>query len=360
MARKRRLALLLAVNLGVPLAVLATAELVARQFFTNPAPALFDDPDLHLRDRDFVTPHPTRGFALRPDFVSDLYTINVDGFRGAPLPPDPEAHFRIAALGESTTFGWKVPDRHTYPHALGQGLNRREPQIPVLVLNAGVPSYSSAQTRLYLEELLVTFRPQVVLLSVLWNDVMFSLVRPWYPELLVRRQPPAWRSLLARHSALYRAFSMRDAVDASAHLEPAALEAYLANLEAMLDLCAQAGVEVVLVEPPLAGGRMPARRFKPFETAITRDDFVALAHRYLDGMRELAEARGVPVIDHRLSSRYFKGRKFFLDFLHPSALGNHLIAQTVGHYLWDEGLVPRPEGVTEEEAEKANPDKSDR
>ena len=359
-ARKRRLVLLIAVNLGVPLVVLAAAELVARQFYMSPVPALFDDPELYTRNRDFATAHSTRGFALRPDFAGEVYTTNKDGFRGAPLPPDPEAHWRIAALGESTTFGWRVSDTQTYPYVLGQELNRRGPRIPVLALNAGVPSYTSAQTRLYLEELLTTFRPQVVLLNVLWNDVLLSLVRPWYPELLVRQEPAAWRSLLTRHSALYRALSARKEIDPSERVDPSALNAYLGNLEAMIDMCERAGVEVVLVEPPFASGRMSTRRFNPFQVSLARDEFVALAGRYLDAMRELAKSRGVPVVDHHLSAKYIKGQELFVDFLHPSAKGNHLIAQTVASYLWDKGLVPRAQAITGPEAGEGPAGESDR
>ena len=80
------------------------------------------------------------------------------------------------------------------------------------MVNAGVPSYSSSQVRLYVEEILARRRanPDLVLVSVQWNDVWYSALPNWYPELLVYQQPAKWRMFLIVNSHLMRRIMIRE------------------------------------------------------------------------------------------------------------------------------------------------------
>jgi lysophospholipase L1-like esterase len=127
-------------------------------------PQLFYGFDIH---------DPVRGWAVKPG-LRDLrvwgdrsVSTNSRGLRGAAehayarRPGVP----RIVALGDSFTFGDEVGDAEAWP----QQLARRLPGVEVL--NLGVHGYGHDQMLLYLQEEGVRYRPDVVLLGFLSDDM---------------------------------------------------------------------------------------------------------------------------------------------------------------------------------------------
>ena len=117
------------------------------------------------------------GWTLRPGFHSPKVTVDAGGRRRAPDRPAPESNaVRLAAFGDSFTFGGDVVDRDAYPEALA----RLDPGIDVA--NYGVPAYGLDQTFLrYLQERGAA-RPQVVILGYLSENICrdVSVFRPFY------------------------------------------------------------------------------------------------------------------------------------------------------------------------------------
>jgi len=335
----RRAFAILAVNaLGVVL-LLAALEGVVR-LAGDPAPApLFDEPGRFLRDRDFLVPHPVRGFALRPGFESGPYRINSQGLRGPELPDPSEGARLILAVGDSTTFGWGVDEAGTWPRQLEERLRGSDPALRVV--NAGVPSYTSAQTRLHLQELLPRLRPEWVLVSALWNDVWYSALDPWYPEALVQGRPSPWRRRLHEHSALFRwlagAGRASDRTDA---VNRPALVHYAENVERMARAAAEHGAAVAFLMPPLDLGRVDDSAgplVSPIGTGTFTKGFVRrIARLYAGVMTGAAARQGARVIDHRLSILHPAKSRLFLDFIHPRPRGNRLIAEAVAGFLESE------------------------
>lgn len=322
------------VNLLVLLGLAATLEGAARLLLAADARPLFADSEVRTRGRPFVEPHPTRGFALKPGFADDLYQVDGEGFRKG--PPAPAEAPTWILLGESTTFGWGVAGTDTYPAQLQALLAAQGRQVRVI--NAGVPSYSSSQVLRYLEELLASGRkPDRVLINIMWNDVWYSTVLNWYPQLLIYQQPPSWLSALLNHSVLLRRILMQplpaqeqliDRVNAEA------LAQYRDNLRAMLGLAAKHGVAAALVEPPFAPALLPEEGLNEFHVRYTRPFFLEVASRHRTAMADVAAEFGVPVIDHRLSlSRGGGSKQYFLDLLHPTPEGNRMMAEDVAASL---------------------------
>ena len=339
----RRGLTLAAANLAVLAGLLTVAETAARLLFPRSPPVnVFAARERELAGRAFVEPHPTRGFALVPGFESDEYRIDHAGFRGEELPADLARRRLVLALGESTTFGWEVKEGEDYPSVLRRRLDS-DPGSSLYVINAGVPSYTSTQVVRYLEELLPRLRPELVLVSILWNDLWFSALVSWSPEVLVSPQPPAWRRFLLAHSGLYRSLALRPApatprVDV---FNEAALRQYLANVRSMIDLCQASQARLVLVEPMFQRDYMNPLGVNPFgEVHLTRSFYLHLATAYQEGVDRLASERGVPVLSHRLSFRRQPPKELFLDMLHPSAAGNSALADDVAERLRELRLVP--------------------
>lgn len=117
------------------------------------------------------------GWTLRPGFRSPKVTVDAVGRRHAPDRPPPESNsVRLAAFGDSFTFGGDVVDRDAYPEALA----RLDPGVDVA--NYGVPAYGLDQTFLrYLKERGAA-RPQVMIIGYLSENICrdVSVFRPFY------------------------------------------------------------------------------------------------------------------------------------------------------------------------------------
>ena len=115
-----------------------------------------------------LIPHPTRGFAFRPDTVSwhqelDFTVpvkVNSHGLRGEEIGPK-SGKKRILIIGDSTTYGSGVPQEQIIPSILAEDLDPQK----VEVVNGSFTTYNTVQELLYLEEEGLTFKPDLVLLA---------------------------------------------------------------------------------------------------------------------------------------------------------------------------------------------------
>jgi hypothetical protein len=126
----------------------------------------------------FDVHHPTRGWALRPGiremtaFGDRVLNSNSRGLRGRTEYAYAKAPGvrRVLVFGDSFTFGEDVSDDETYAHFLQQRLPGVE------VLNFGVHGYGHDQMLLYLQEEGLRYRPDVVVLGFLYDDMDRNLL----------------------------------------------------------------------------------------------------------------------------------------------------------------------------------------
>lgn len=125
-----------------------------------------------------TAPLPEVGGRFRiPDRFDTTVTIH-DRFRSdhAIARMAPAGTQRIAVLGDSCTFGWGANDNETYPAVLERRLRRRAPAQPsVDVINAGVIGTGTGEQALWYDVWVRQFNPDIVVLSVFWNDVSDDL-----------------------------------------------------------------------------------------------------------------------------------------------------------------------------------------
>lgn len=81
----------------------------------------------------------------------------------------PDGAIRIAALGDSCTFGWMIPEESAYPRVLENQLNANG-AIRYEILNFGVPGYTSVHGRLQYNRLVKSFQPDLLILAYGFND----------------------------------------------------------------------------------------------------------------------------------------------------------------------------------------------
>ena len=143
---------------------------------------------------------------LKPNLKNAVwdYTIlstNAQSFRADyPIGAKPAGTFRIVCLGDSVTFGYRVPpvwpDKPTdynpewqpFPMLLEKELRRANPNRQIEVFPMAVPGYTSHQGLAWLRRDIEHLNPDMVIASFGWNDASASDVADreaidtrWYP-----------------------------------------------------------------------------------------------------------------------------------------------------------------------------------
>ena len=117
------------------------------------------------------------GWTLRPGYHSPEVTVDAAGRRRDPNRPAPASGaIRLAAFGDSFTFGGDVADRDVFLEVLARRESRFE------VANYGVPAYGLDQTYLRYLSVRQAARPQVVLIGYLSENICrdVNVFRPFY------------------------------------------------------------------------------------------------------------------------------------------------------------------------------------
>jgi len=322
-------------------------------------------------------PHQTEGFAddrevaifegdpllfwrLRPnlhDVIWDftLVSTNAEGLRYPdPVGPRPRPGLRVVTLGDSVTFGYRVPviwadrpeeyDRSArpYPALLEERLRQANPEIPVAVIPLAVPGYSSHQGRLWLEREIARLQPDLVTACFGWNDVALRGASD------AAAMPGGWRAglrgmtvssqLLMRLSLLLR----RPADPIARDTPRTSPEEFAAHHLAMSRLTRAAGGRF------LAIGTV----YRDATTFPEEADRVA-AHRR--ALRDAMVASQVPYLEipELTEGRYPDNARLFGETIHPNARGHALMAQEILAYLADHPDLLPGARVTDGEADGA-------
>ena len=287
--------------------------------------------------RPIALPSPLRGFQVQPDsrlFFRMLPHLpgtgeeltNSRGLRGPEIPKKASDEFRILSLGESTTFGWKLPYAECYSALLEQRL-RTVAGRRVHVVNGGAPAYTSFQGLVFLTDDGPALEPDAVLLYFGANDFTPASFRtkrsaPWLPQVALtdhqqfdrQRRPLAQlASFLLLHSNVFRLFVLGAPAPAGEDVAIATIPRVPEDdrrwvLHQFKDLCDARGIRLVLVIP----------------WYVWFEDHIPL-------LRAFASETGVPLIDlpERLRDLPGPRRGYFQDLIHPNARGHRAIADAI-------------------------------
>ncbi|HEX6810040.1 MAG TPA: GDSL-type esterase/lipase family protein [Planctomycetota bacterium] len=123
--------------------------------------------------------HRHLGFALAPHYVRGGNRHNALGFRGEEVAVEkPAGTVRIACCGGSTTYGWGVLHdfKLSMPYLLEQAL--RADGLPVEVINAGCPGWTTLETLVNFETRLLDLKPDWLVVYHGINDALTRMVWP--------------------------------------------------------------------------------------------------------------------------------------------------------------------------------------
>jgi lysophospholipase L1-like esterase len=289
-------------------------------------------------------------------FFEGPHQINQLGFRGPEIELAKGNHYRIVALGESTTFGATIAaNDRPWPEVLEERIARElRCDRPVQVVNAGMPGWTLANQLARLDSDIWPLEPDLLLTYHGYNGFPY-LVRD-IPEIRVGAAPsaPERPSRLLRgledsvriHWFMRRYRAARD-VDERI-LESDLHSSHYAELYRKLIFAARAtGVDLVLATYNLAvTSGSPDEVVRFYELMFPDIRARVLANRlHTRLVRETGAEYGVPVID---TSSELEGawQDAFLDPMHLTQVGRERLARNLFEGLRDvlregAGCVPR-------------------
>ncbi|MBM15530.1 MAG: hypothetical protein CMH75_05525 [Nitrospina sp.] len=117
--------------------------------------------------------------SLVPNQNFSTVNINSDGFRGSELKSD--STFRIFVVGGSTVFGAGLPgDEFTISSKLENNLKKQNSKIEVI--NAGISSITSFEELYHINEKLLNYNPDMIIIYDGVNDVFYKRLNETEPQ----------------------------------------------------------------------------------------------------------------------------------------------------------------------------------
>jgi lysophospholipase L1-like esterase len=272
-------------------------------------------------------------------------------------PPQGRQRRTVVCLGDSSIFGWGVQPDETFAARLEVRLGEACPGYQWVVINGGVPGYSSYQSLRLLERHEATLAPDLLVLGNLFDDAMRWR---WADrELAEHLASPAARLSMGLRDLALRSQVGRAGTCALRHRAPGVfgqresipweslrryaeedlggqpritLDEYRANLAAMMDLVEARG-----------GGAVGLLLVREGEARGEEDG--AEMDRYRQAMNELLAERGYPVADMRgpFSAGLEEHPTLWLDGLHPDATGHGIIADELAGLIEASPACAAPE-----------------
>jgi lysophospholipase L1-like esterase len=252
--------------------------------------------------------------------------------------------FRIVCLGDSVTFGYRVPwvdasgsprgqdaRQLPYPALVEEQLRAANPGRLVEVVPLAVPGYSSHQGRAWLERDIAALEPDLVTACFGWNDVSTRALADH------EAMSTDWPSVSARRIVAHSQALMRlsRAVRSWRHAPPGARavmrvpeDRFVRNMLAIAELARRHGAGIVVIAPI----------YRDRVSYPPTGDYIAL-HR--DQLRRATAAARVPFLEiEELTESAFPGnRGLFSEEIHPNHRGHALIAERLLAFASARGLL---------------------
>jgi lysophospholipase L1-like esterase len=280
---------------------------------------------------------------------------NHAGFRGPEFSDQKvPGLYRIISAGDSTTFGVMVPEAETYSRQLEKMLRAQYGANRIEVLNAGIPGTNIYTHRLLFSRKLVRYRPDAVILYLLFNSRNEFEVWRELEHKAARGEfdPVSMIHRVLRHSHLYRLLRRMikgsERIEVLTHIEaiqrtirrrdPFEMRWVLAglreDLNGLIDAAEKNNVKLLIVHHlhrQLVREQVEKRKNPHLalsEMATSLDDYIRFSQK-------ICEARGAAFINpiEPFVNAAARGEELFLDNVHFSPAGHLLMAQLLTKYM---------------------------
>jgi lysophospholipase L1-like esterase len=262
------------------------------------------------------------------------------------LRPKQPGTIRIVCLGDSVTFGYRVPvvwpDRPKdydpewlpYPMLLEKQLRAANPNRLIEVATMAVPGYTSHQGLAWLRRDINELEPDLLTVSFGWNDASFSDV-PDREAIRTNWYAVATRWLIDHSQAFAHAthwLRSRQGVKPTPGLRPAprvSEQEYLSNVLGVVQLARQRGARVIVIGAP-------------YRDRLTNPPEAELMLRYRTALRSLMDQQRVSflVIRELTEDGAPSNQGWFGELIHPNHMGHRLMASELLKLINSNRLLP--------------------
>jgi lysophospholipase L1-like esterase len=275
---------------------------------------------------------------LKPNLKDTVWdftvlSTNAEGIRtDYPTREKPEGTFRIVCLGDSVTFGYRVPvvwpDRPTeydhswlpFPALLEKELRAANLNRRIEVFPMAVPGYTSHQGLAWLRRDIDYLQPDMIITSFGWNDASLSdapdreaIRTDWYPVTI--------RWLIDHSQALAHAthwLRQRNSSTAKVDRKPlprVSEQEYIDNIRSIVDVAQRRRASVIVIAAP-------------YRDIITNPGEAERMTRYRTALKTSVEKDHVPYLEvlELTEAAAPANDGFFGELIHPNHIGHRLLA----------------------------------
>lgn len=270
------------------------------------------------------------------------------------LKPKPPGTIRIVCLGDSVTFGFRVPvvwpDRPTeydpewlpYPMLLEKHLRAANPGRNIEVITMAVPGYTSHQGLAWLRRDIARLQPDLLTASFGWNDASLSDVPDrdairtnWYAvgvRWLVDHSQAfahATRWLRAREALKQQVESKARPQIRPRPAPRVSQQEYLDNMLAIVDLARQRRTATIIIAAP----------YRDHSSEAPEADLML---QYRVALGSTMRQRGVPFLEIRelTEDAYPANEGWFGERIHPNHMGHRLMASELVKLIASNRMLP--------------------
>ena len=277
----------------------------------------------------------------------DFTTVstNAQSFRADyPIGRKPAGTFRIVCLGDSVTFGYRVPpvwpekpndydpEWQPFPMLLEKELRKANPNRSIEVFPMAVPGYTSHQGLAWLRRDIDYLKPDVVIASFGWNDASASDV-PDREAIDTRWWPVAIRWLIDHSQAFAHAtrwLRSRTEVKRVVGVPSARVsqQEYINNFNAIVRLAKDRGAGVIVIGAP-------------YRDSKTNPPEAQLMTQYRYSLKSAMQQSQTPYLEilELTEAAGSVNEGFFGELIHPNHMGHRLMASELLKLMAQERLL---------------------
>ena len=262
-----------------------------------------------------------------------VVSTNAQHFRADyPIGRKPAGVFRIVCLGDSVTFGYRVPpvwpDRpkdydpewQPFPMLLEKELRKANPNRRIEVFPMAVPGYTSHQGLAWLRRDIDYLQPDMVIASFGWNDASMSDV-PDRQAIDTRWFPVTIRWLIDHSQAFAHATRwLRSRNKPAQHVVatpvPRVSESeYINNFMQIVNLARSRNASVIVIGAP-------------YRDSTTNPPEAQLMTRYRASLKSAMQQSQTPYLEilELTEAAGSVNQGFFGELIHPNHIGHRLMA----------------------------------
>lgn len=301
---------------------------------------------------------PLMMWSLKPNYKGTFLKyikVNADGYRGRLYKIDKDENtFRILALGDSSTFGHRMPNSEIYHALLEEKLNEEYGgKIKFEVINAGAEGYTSYQGLNIYKYKFSEYKPDIVTAYFGLSDTKKNfhlsdreIVGDGVFRKIVNRylmNTATYRLLTDLKSKLLKSdFFKSDKDNLAAKVPRVSLSDYRKNIVELNELVKKNGSTLVLISPPVEGD---PKNLIP--TNVKHKKYIENIVAYRKVLEDVAKKRGIPLLTvGELTEKMWLNPEdenyvdYFFDVVHPNYLGHELLTERLHGFLTDLRLLP--------------------